>query len=109
MRAEYHFAERVGLEAGSYASLDLGMIEQQTPETARKKLAGITALGVTTPLVQKVSETARLNHLRSVFEPSLSAFWAARLLRGAVYDGQAAARDNRLRIQQILDTLPRAA
>jgi uncharacterized protein (UPF0261 family) len=33
----------------------VGMVEQQAPEAARKKLAGITALGVTTPLVQKVS------------------------------------------------------
>jgi uncharacterized protein (UPF0261 family) len=32
-----------------------GMVEQQTPDIAGKKLAGITALGVTTPLVQKVS------------------------------------------------------
>lgn len=31
-----------------------GMVEQPAPEAAGRKLAGITALGVTTPLVQKV-------------------------------------------------------
>lgn len=38
-----------------------GMVEQQTAGTASKKLAGITALGVTTPLVRAVS--ARLEQL----------------------------------------------
>jgi uncharacterized protein (UPF0261 family) len=38
-----------------------GMVEQQTPETVGRKLVGITALGVTTPLVQKVS--SRLGEL----------------------------------------------
>jgi len=38
-----------------------GMVEQRAPEAGARKLAGITALGVTTPLVQKVS--ARLEGL----------------------------------------------
>jgi len=63
----------------------VGMVEQEVPKTSEKKLVGITALGVTTPAVQKViSRLEKRGYDSLVFHATTEKL--DRMVKGGVID-----------------------